>query len=112
MEPVLGTCAVSDTRGLPGPSMYQRWRLCEHPFRGWGTRLYRADPAEASGPWCWSALPSPWLLSGHGLHQVPALECLVGRGTGVSLTVASLGPRGAREVLEEDASVFFLERFL
>lgn len=62
--------------------------------------------------WLWPCLPSPWLLSGHGLHQVPALECLVGRGTGVSLTVASLGPRGAREVLEEDASVFFLERFL
>ena len=30
----------------------------------------------------------------------------------MSLTVASLGPRGAREVLEEDARVFFLERFL
>ena len=58
LEPVLGTCAVSDTKGLPGPSIHQRWRLCEHPFRGWGTRLYRADSAEASGPWCWSALPS------------------------------------------------------
>ena len=58
LEPVLGTCAVSDTRGLPGPSIHQRWRLCEHPFRGWGTRLYRADSAEASGPWCWSTLPS------------------------------------------------------
>lgn len=59
-----------------------------------------------------SGLPSPWLLSGRGLHQVSALECLVGRGRGVSLTVASLGQSGAREVLEEDASVFFLERFL
>lgn len=59
LGPVLGTCAISDTMGLPGPSIHQCWRLCEHPFRGWSTRLYRADPAEVLGPWCWYALALP-----------------------------------------------------